>query len=196
MRKENIKLSIIILLVVVVSLSATYAYLELSDSHSSATGTGGCFEVNYQATEINAAALRSTTNENYKDGASSTITLSRNANCEIYTEAYIYLHTNSVAANIKAPLCTEAYLDENPNHSSCSLRYKIVKVEGETETLLNEGSIMDVEDQLLTTVDLTEVETLYKVYIWINSETSKGTYNKKTYSGYLYASSSQSSTIK
>lgn len=189
MRKENIKLSVIISLIVVISLSATYAYMELSTSGNSATGQGGCFEVNYEATAINTSALQSTTNDNYAQGANSVITLSKNEDCEIYTKAEIYLHTNT--ADTTAPLCYDED-SENYLESSCSMKYKIMQGTEEIST----GEIMaETPDQLLATVDLTENATSYTVYLWINSETSKGTYNGTTYSGYLYASSTQTSTV-
>lgn len=194
MKKENIKLSITILLIVVFSLSVTYAWLELSANSSTNENQSGCFVVNYSGQEINNQSLKSTTN--YLEGASSNIILSKNSNCKIYNEASIYIHTNTEGTT--APL------------SNGAMQYKLVKVEGEgqtaTETEISTGSITAEGDTLLNDTNngqdqtkkiiLTDTNTTYKVYLWIDPEISKGTYNGKTYSGYLYASSTQSSTVK
>lgn len=176
MKKENIKLSITILLIVVFSLSVTYAWMELNTNSSTSENQSGCFVVNYSGQEINNTSLKSTTN--YLEGASSNIILSKNSNCKIYTEASIYIHTNSESTT--APL------------SNGAMKYKIMQ--GTTE--IQSGTIEESEDQLLATVPLTDTNVTYIVYLWIDPEVSKGSYNGKTYSGYLYASSTQSSTVK
>lgn len=179
MKKENSKLIIIILILLTISLSATYAFLNLSASGASDANQGGCLQVNYTGQAINNSSLQSTTD--YTQGATSDITLSKNANCDIYSEASIYIHTD--AAQTDAPL------------SNGALKYKVMQ--GTTE--INSGSIAAVdeqsEDQLLATVTLTSTSTTYTVYLWIDPEISQGTYNEKTYTGYLYASSTQSSTV-
>lgn len=195
MKKENIKLSITILLIVVFSLSVTYAWMELSANSNTSESQSGCFVVNYNGQEINNQSLRSTTN--YLEGASSNIILSKNSNCKIYTEASIYIHTNTEGTTLYSS-------EENENKlSNGALKYKLVKVEGEgqtaTETEISTGSITTVGDTLLNAeekITLTDYYITYKVYLWIDPEVSKGSYNGKTYSGYLYASSTQSSTVK
>lgn len=52
-----------------------------------------------------------------------------------------------------------------------------------------------MEDTLLATLPLEEKEINYTVYLYIDSKVSLGKYNDKTYSGYLYASTEQTSTI-
>lgn len=178
MRKENIKLSIIITLLVVLSLSSTYAYLELGSSNkNTTTGNAGCFVVNYTGQTINNSSLLSTTD--YTKGAKSDIVLSKNANCEIYTKASIYLHTTTTNAPI----------------SNGAMKYKIMK--GTTEVASGVITADSAnEEQLLTTVTLTTTSTTYSVYIWIDPAISLGTFHAKTYSGYIYASSTQTSTVK
>jgi hypothetical protein len=179
MRKDNFKLSIIISLLVVISLSATYAYMEMSASNNSSTGTAGCFEVNYSGQSIDNSSLKST--KDYTEGATSNIILSKNQDCEIYTEASIIIHTNSDITD--APL------------SNGAMKYKIMQ--GTTE--ISSGSIAAVdansEDQILAIVPLTETNVTYTVYLWIDPEISRGSYHEKIYSGYLYARSTQSSTV-
>lgn len=179
-KAKNIKTIIIIILLVVASLSLTYAYMLLNSTKTTDSTQAGCFVVNYTGQSINNTSLQST--EDYTQGEVSDIVLSKNKDCEIYTEASIYIHTNS--SETDAPLSNEA------------LKYKIMN--GSTE--VSSGSIKTVtsgnEEQLLATVPLTTTSTTYKVYLWIDSSISRGSYNEKTYSGYLYASSTQSSTIK
>ena len=141
MKKENLKSSIIIGIIVIFSLSATYAFLNLSVNKNDATGTGGCFNVSYTAQNISNASLKSSIT--YSEGATTTVTLSKDSSCKVYT----------------------------------------VVSSGET-------------DVLLATVPLTDTKTEYKIYIWIDSSLSKGAYNDKSYSGYIYAKSTQTSTVK
>ena len=177
MKTTNIKSLIIIILLVVFSLSATYAFLTLTANNNSANGIGGCFNVNYSAQDINNTALVSTTD--YTQGASSNVILSKNADCEIYTEADIMIHTNDTT---DAPI------------SDGALKYKILK----DSEVISEGAITttDPADTKLATVDLTETDVTYKVYIWIDSSISNGAYNGKSYSGYLFANAIQTSTIQ
>lgn len=188
MRKENLKLSIIIFLAVVISLSATYAYLELTPGGASATGQGGCFNVNYNVSDtegedidkLEITSLQSTTN--YLEGASANITLSKNTNCEIYTQALIYIHTNSSATT--APL------------SGGAMKYKIMQGDSEVSSGTINAVTVNSEDQLLATINLTTTPTAYTIYLWIDSSISGGSYHNTTYSGYFYASSTQSSDVK
>ena len=175
MKKENIKSIIIITLLIIFSLSATYAFLILGVSNNTATGIGGCFKVNYSGQTINNSSLISTSD--YNEGASSDIILSKSSDCQIYTKASIMINT---ATTTTAPI------------SNGALKYKVLN----GENIISEGAITATGDTTLTTVTLTNTATTYKVYIWIDSSISQGTYNNKSYSGYLYASAIQTSEIK
>lgn len=188
MGKNNIKLFLIITLLVVFSLSATYAYVSLvAENSQAAVGTGGCFEVNYTGQEITAEKLSSTPELNTTDAIEepySAVTLSKNDNCEIYTEVDIKLHINT-DASVTAPI-EELY----------ALKYKVEKVSGDGKILSGgEGTIINKGDTTLATVSLTETTTTYKVYLWIDSDISLGYYNSKNLSGYIFAESAQTSTI-
>ena len=115
------------------------------------------------------------------EGASTEISLSRNTGCKIYTEATINIHTNSAVTN--APL-------ENG-----AMKYKVMQGETEISTGAVAGVTADAENQVLATVPLTENDTTYTIYLWIDPTVSQGSYHQKSYSGYLYASSTQSSTV-
>ena len=63
--------------------------------------------------------------------------------------------------------------------------------------MVSEGAVTSMDsDTVLATVPLTDTKTEYKIYIWIDSTLSKGAYNDKAYSGYIYAKSTQTSTVK
>lgn len=177
MKKEILRTIVIIGLIIIFSLSATYAYLNLSISNNtSATGTGGCFKVAYDGQNITNASLISSTT--YSGGTTTTVNLSKNASCKIYTQSSIYLYTNS---STTAPI------------SNGSFKYRVEKA----GTKVSEGVVTKVGGEtLLATVPLTETETAYKIYLWIDSNTSNGTYHDKSYSGYVYAEATQTSSIK
>lgn len=177
MKKESLRSLIIIGLIIIFSLSATYAYLNLSISNNtSATGTGGCFNVSYTGQNITNASLKSSTT--YSGGATTTVNLSKDSSCKIYTQSSIYLYTNS---STTAPI------------SNGSFKYRVEKA----GTKVSEGVVTKVGGAtLLATVPLTETKTDYKIYLWIDSNTSNGTYHDKSFSGYVYAESIQTSSIK
>ena len=176
MKKENIKLSITLLLIITISLIATYAYLTMGASNNITNTAGGCFVVNYTGQSINNLSLQS--NANYEEGAQSEITLSKNKNCEIYTKASIYIHTNTEETTI-------------PFSEVQAMKYQVMQG---TE-VVSSGTIDGSEDQKLTEVDLTETATAYTIYLWIDPAISQGAYNGKSYSGYFYANSTQTSTV-
>lgn len=176
MKKENLKSIIIVGLIVIFSLSATYAYMSLSATQNNTTGTGGCFNVSYTGQNITSASLKSS--KTYSEGATTTVTLSKDTSCKIYTESQIYLYTQSTTT---API------------SNGSFKYRVEKA----GTKVSEGAITKTgADTLLATVPLTDTKTEYKIYLWIDSTTSLGTYNDTSYSGYVYAKSTQTSTVQ
>lgn len=179
-QNRNVRTSVVVLMLIVMSLSATYAYLLVNSTNTTSSTQAGCFVVNYTGQSINNMALQST--NDYTQGEMSEIVLSKNSDCEIYTEASIYMHTN--ANSTDAPL-------ENG-----ALKYKIMSGNTEISSGVIEAVSVGNEDQLLTTVELTTTDTTYNVYLWIDPNVSKGSYNGKTYSGYIYANSTQTSTIK
>ena len=107
MKKENLKSSIIIGIIVIFSLAATYAFLNLSVNNNDAPGTGGCFNVSYTAQNISNASLKSSVT--YSEGATTTVTLSKDSSCKVYTESEIYLHTDSVNTTTDFPFSNGAF---------------------------------------------------------------------------------------
>lgn len=179
-KEKNIKLVTIITVIIAFMLSSTYAFLEWGGNQNSASTQAGCVNVNYTAQEINASSLVSTTN--YLEGAQSNVVLSKATGCEIYTEASIYVHTNT--SSTTAPINTVQ-----------ALKYKVLN---SSDSVLSEGVITTTNgtDVKIATVPLTTTAATYKVYIWVDSDVSEGNFNETTYSGYIYAESIQTSTMK
>ena len=175
-KEYDIKLSIIIVLILGTVLSTTYAFLNLQANNNSDSSIAGCFEVNYEGTVLTDDL---TSTNNYLEGTHAQITLSKDESCKIYTQATIYVHTTSTTA---------------PINETQALKYKVLS----GSTTLAEGVITNDNgsDKSLTTVTLSDTPTTYDVYIWVDKSLTNGQYNNKTYSGYIYASSDQSSTIK
>ena len=165
------------LLVIYSSLitGSTYAYLYLENNSNGISGSGKCEGINYKGENISASNLVSTTN--YLEGAKSTITLSKNKDCTIYTYVNLYLYTNNTTT---APITTVK-----------ALKYKIVSSNNVTYA----GVVSYMGDTLLATLPLEDKEVTYTIYLYIDSTLSLGNYNDKTYSGYIYASTEQTSTV-
>lgn len=207
MKKENIKLSIIILILIITSLSTTYAFLEIRATDQSATGEAGCFNVSYSGNSINNISINS--DADYTKGANTTITLSKDEDCEIYTQAEIHLDvdlyycdTETATESLPCPIpSTKVTATDALN--TAALNYKIVvdsgdgKILGENSTTLTEKSatITSTGDITLANVTLTETSTTYKIYLWIDKAKSIGYFNNTGFSGSIYAKSEQTSTI-
>lgn len=177
---KNIKFKILMFFLItfiysLVITGSTYAYLSMDASNNVATGTGKCSTVSYAANAISNNDLYAA--YDYRDSVSTTITLSQSADCEIYTYAHIYIHTDTSTTS--------------PIIETQALKYKVVNEDG----LEFNGVVNKTGDLLLTTVPLTSTPTDYKVYLWIDPIISKGEFEDTTYSGYIYATSIQSSTV-
>lgn len=155
---------------------STYAYLVLEKTDNSLAGNGGCSVINYRADEIDESDLLATTN--YLNGAKSTVTLSEEESCEIYDFVNIYFYTDVNESTI--PLDTVK-----------ALKYNIVV----DNILITEGVIDSYGDFLLATVPLTSDPIDYDIYLWVDSDISRGHYSGKSFSGYIYATTVQSSTV-
>ena len=161
----------------ILTIGGTYAYLSLGNSNSTATGKGYCNSVFYEGTNINASNLTSTTN--YLEGSKTDVKLYyENDECSIYSSVNIYLHTNNETTS--------------PITSVHAFKYKVFN----GSTKVSEGVITSKGDVKIATVPLTRTSTTYSVYLYIDSNVSNGYFDNKTYSGYIYASATQTSTVK
>ena len=181
MRQEYLKSIIIIGLILLFSISSTYAFLTLNATNSSATGQGGCFVVSYSGDAITGIEVSS--GAAYTSGAHSTVTLYKDSTCKIYSEASIYLHINTGSTIPLSP----------SNVAYESFKYKVMSGSTEISSGVVTGTIGN--DFLLATVELSNTVKSYDVYFWIDSATSIGEYDAKSFSGYIYAISTQTSTV-
>lgn len=192
-KKQYLKLVSLIVLLVTMTLGGTYAFLYLNNSSQNAIkGEAGCFNVKYEGNEIKSSNLSIT--DNYLEGAKTKITLSKDPSCTIYTKSSINIYTNGPnTTDCIAPDSTTLYLD------SGALKYKIFK----DSTEIGNGAITTkCGAQEIANVDLTTTDTIYTVYLWVDSTITnqagneRNLYDNKKYSGYIYAESNQQSTIK
>ena len=193
--KLNLKHKIILLRVLIIVAYAlivtggTYAYMQVGDSRNSLSGQGGCDEgILYQGTEIYHTNLSVT--DNYLEGAKGTIELAKNPDCKMYNRAEIFLHIDS-------------FLHVDPTNGSTTtadsnmvLKYKIMN----GNTMVTQGIkdyVYPDSDLLLFDVSLTESPITYTVYLWVepNSNLEDRYFDNDEITGYLYASSLQSSII-
>ena len=170
-----IKYLYFIIIYCIIITSGTYAYQYIGANNSNVTGTGGCFNVTYSSTEINNNNLISTTD--YKESDYSTVTISKASSCKIYNYANIYIHTNNTTT---API-----------NSVEALKYKVLTNDGYERN----GFINTIGDTLIANVPITNTSTTYKVYLYVDSFLSIGMYNDTSYSGYIYAEATQTSTV-
>lgn len=189
---DNTKLIITILVVITLSLSITYAYVEFAPTANTASEGEACFDIEYEGQDFSTSNIVSA--ESYSDGAKATVTLNLSEDCNITADANIYIHTNTGDSETTAPI-----------NEVQALKYLIrssdTEVDGTTGVIITEyedeeGNTVIKEDLQIASVELTTTPTSYEIYIWVDSEISQGNYNNTTYSGYIYAESIQTSTVK
>lgn len=174
-RVKFISIIFIIIGLLLTIISGTYAYQSLSINNNSMTGMGGCFEVYYQGQQITSQNLVAT--DNYLNGASTTISLSKDSSCKLYNIANIYINTNTTTTA--------------PVETIYALKYKLF----DGSTLIAQGAINTKGSQLITSVPLTDTTVTYTLYVWLDNSLSSGYFDSTNYSGYIYADSTQTSTI-
>ena len=173
-----VSITYLIVMYAVIIMTSTYAYQEFSINNNNSSGTAGCnnFIVSYTGQNLTASSIN--TSEDYTEGAKATVTLSKNSSCKLFTEANIYIKTNT---STTAPISTTE-----------ALKYKIFN--GSSQ--ISEGIVNAKNDLLVATVPLTDTATTYIVYLYIDSSLSGGEYTGTTYSGFVHATSTQTSTIE
>lgn len=210
MKKSNIPMIIIIILLISLALGSTYAFLQITNPEGQVQGVAGCFEIDYTGVtgkyQNYENKLESSTNynesyineETQAEEGFATVTLAKNENCKIYNEATINLHTESGTADdgeekTSSDLLTKYTID---GVEQTALKYTVLNSSG---TIISEGSIFNTGATPLATVDLTDTEETYKIYIWVDSNITYNndqniTYHDLRYSGYIYVDATQTST--
>ena len=186
MKKDIIRSIIIVGLIVTLTISSTYAFMNLNTNNNSTAGNGGCFQVSYTGTAVTNGAI--TVGESYSTSGASVhpvVKLSKDTNCKVYSSASIYLSIDSTS---QVPLAKT-----NPAYAA----FKYVVKNG--STVVSSGTVPGKPDSntdtLLATVTLTDTQTTYDIYLWIDINLSSGEYQDKSFAGKIYAKSDQSSTL-
>lgn len=183
MKKNNVLIFLLIFFLIFLSFGVTYAFLQTNDNNNQMTGEGGCFVVDYVGEEGQYISPSNNleTSSDYTSGGSSTVTLSKNVDCQIYTQASIYLNTNEDGTSSQL-------LGEG------ALKYTVVNG---SDSVIASGTINATGVTTLAVVNLTSTATTYTIYIWVDSDITYNSdiiYDELTYSGYIYADAIQSST--
>lgn len=190
-RKIMVLRVLIIVAYALIITSGTYAYLQVGDSKNAMSGQGECAEgILYQGTEIYHTNLSVT--DNYLEGAKGTIQLTKNSSCKLYTKAKIYIHIDSFLHTDPTNSSTTTY------DSNMIVNYKIMN--GNTNVATGNFTPVVGTDVELTTSDVTLTESgiLYTVYLWVeqNDTLADRYFDNDEIVGYLYAYSTQTSTIR
>ena len=194
-KKEYIKLIILVIIFIGLAFGTTYAFLSLSDSKNNPTGQAGCFDIDYSvtgfpnnsSTSIIHTNLSSTTN--YLEGVKATVSLKKASTCKIYTEASLYIHTQNLT-ELRSTTSATTLLPTG------AVNYTITNSSG---TVLTEGSITALGRKLMSdSLEITaNTASTYNIYLWIDSSiTSNRNFDEKEFVGYIYAESTQQSTIE
>ncbi len=197
MKKSNTILILLIGAITIFSIGTTYAFLNINANSNNQTGQSGCFEINYTGTigkydsindELESSDTYTGPYEN--DTGFASVKFSKASSCKIYDKLNIKLHTNSETS---LQLLKEGALKYRVVNSSNNSEYW----DGEIKTTSTTSSELDTT--LAPNVALINTEKTYKIYLWVDtsiSHNSNYNYDGLKYSGYIYADTTQSSTIK
>ena len=177
------KLTFLILLLVIIALGTTYAIFTWASSNTSIAGTTKCFKVDYtKGQDINFGSITSgtglvaQTSFNKDEAVSTTLTISRNKDCDI-------CGTGSISANITASI----------DLSKGGLSYKVylgsseVKSGSITKTGVN--TLYDNFDIKYTTTDT------YTIYFYLDANKIDNNYLKTNFTGKIYAEAKSTKEI-
>ena len=177
------KLTFLILLLVIIALGTTYAILTWASSNTSIAGNTKCFKVDYtKGQDINFGSITSgtglvaQTSFNKDEAVSTTLTISRNKDCDI-------CGTGSISANITASI----------DLSKGGLSYKVylgsseVKSGSITKTGVN--TLYDNFDIKYTT------STTYTIYFYLDSNKINNDYLQTNFTGKIYAEAKSTNEI-
>ena len=184
--KNVVRMIVGILVFIAVVAGTTYAWFAWKSSETNISGTSGCFDILYdKGQDIGSAdsAYPLRTACSYVDGANASVTISVDPGCSSTGTASINLNTNSFMLYDGV---TNAF-DRGQN----MLAYQVVGVttEGETTTETSidgcSGYINSSSTVSLCEVNLSHTPTTYKVYLYLDCNTTTTTLIGSTYSGYI-----------
>lgn len=165
-----------------VVIGSTYAY-KMNESNlidnRTISGSGECENsILYRGSEIYNTNLSVT--DNYLEGTKGSVTLSKNPNCKIYTNATIYMHTDNISVS---------------GEDNLVLHYKVMN----GNTSVSDGSFSPIvgENHVLANINLTDADITYTMYLWVEhtNDLTDRYLDEATFAGYFYADATQTSTI-
>ena len=177
------KLTFLILLLVIIALGTTYAILTWASSNTSIAGNTKCFKVDYtKGQDINFGSITSgtglvaQTSFNKDEAVSTTLTISRNADCDI-------CGTGTISANITASI----------DLSKGGLSYKVYlgssKVKSGSITKTGVSILYDNFDIKYTTTNT------YTIYFYLDANKIDNNYLKTNFTGKIYAEAKSTKEI-
>ena len=188
--KSIVRMVVGIIVFIAVVAGSTYAWFAWKSSETSISGTSGCFDILYDkgqdiGTAESGYPLRPACS--YEEGANASVTISVDPNCSATGTASINLNTNSFILHDGV---TNAF-DRGQN----MLAYQVVgfttevidEVEQAVETPIDgcSGYINSGSTVSLCEVELSHTPTTYKVYLYLDCNTTTTTLIGSTYSGYI-----------
>ncbi len=177
------KLTFLILLLVIIALGTTYAILTWASSNTSIAGNTKCFKVDYtKGQDINFGSITSgtglvaQTSFNKDEAVSTTLTISRNADCDI-------CGTGTISANITASI----------DLSKGGLSYKVYLGSSEVKS----GSITKTGVSILyDNFDIKNTtSTTYTIYFYLDSNKINNDYLQTNFTGKIYAEAKSTNEI-
>lgn len=180
MKKISLKIMIITSIIVFIfSFGATYAINVWSSGNTLISGTTRCFKVNYtKGQDINFTdGLVAQTSFDKDNSVSTTLTISRNSNCDI-------CGIGSISANITSTI---------DDLSSGGLSYKIYR----GVSLVKSGNIIKNGISVLYDnfdINDTKVST-YTIYFYLDSNKINNNYLETSFSGKIYAEAKSTKEI-
>lgn len=168
------KLTFLILLLVIIALGTTYAILTWASSNTSIAGTTKCFKVDYtKGQDINFGSITSgtglvaQTSFNKDEAVSTTLTISRNKDCDI-------CGTGSISANITASI----------DLSKGGLSYKVYLGSSEVKS----GSITKTGVSILyENFNISSTASQFTIYFYLDADKINNDYLKTNFTGKIYA---------
>lgn len=172
------KLTVLILLLVIIALGTTYAILTWASSNTSIAGSTKCFQVDYtKGQDINFTdGLAAQTSFNKDEAVSTTLTISRNADCDI-------CGTGTISANINSSI----------DLSSGGLSYKVYlgssEIKSGSITTTGVNTLYDNFDIKYTTTNT------YTIYFYLDADKISNDYLSTNFTGTIYAEAKSTNEI-
>ena len=188
-KNKNKKIIIFVLCLIVVVVSVTYAWFTWQSSKTTLSGTTDCFTINYdKGSDIGSNDSPSNLRPvcDYKEGDNVVLSINVDPTCNVTGTGTINLTTTLF--NLENG--TSAF---GLSNSSEVLKYKVVKVSGNTETDISgcSGNVDRLGTMSLCSINVTSNVDTYKVYLYMDCNTATIDYISASYVGYIQTAVTQ-----